>query len=125
MPYTYPDPEALMVAFTEAANLGATVSTSFPSADILAPHIQVAWDGTPSEDENREATLVRFTVWTPRGQRTTGKTLASELRGLLLEHGGASVWRVTRSTGRAPGIDPDTELPFVTFAVTTELRPVT
>ena len=82
----------------------ATVSTSFPTT-LSAPHIQVAWDGTPSSEPVRELTMIRVTVWTPKGQSSLASDLASLVEAVLLDSGSADIWRYTRGIGRAPGVD--------------------
>lgn len=125
--YTFPDPRADVAATLNAAKPTrfptATISTSFPSTAITAPHIQHAWDGTPAQEAQRELATIRVTVWTPKGRVSEGIDLASLVQAVLLEAGSASVWRYTRGAGRTPGIDPDTGLPFCTFTVTAETRP--
>ena len=125
--YTFPDPRASVASILAAAKPTyfptATISTSFPSTAITVPHIQHAWDGTPSEEQQREFCTVRVTVWTPKGQTSPGINLAALVKAILLNSGDASVWRFTPGLGRSPGIDPDTGLPFCTFTVTAETRP--
>lgn len=127
MLYTYGNPEAAFVdtLLAEIARFpaGTTVGTSFPSAAISAPHIQVAWDGTPSEEEQREQTAMRVTYWTPKGKRTAAMDGASLARAVLLEYVDPRLWRVTKGAGRTPGVDDDTELPFCTFTLTAETSP--
>lgn len=101
---------------------GTTRDTSFPAQQIGAPHIQFAWDGTPSDADNREDAAVRLTVWTPRGKVIDAQDLAATLRTRLLAWSSANTWRVDRGAGRLPGTDRDTELPFCTFTVTLVLR---
>jgi hypothetical protein len=125
--YTFPDPRADVAARLNAAKPSrfptATISTAFPSTAITVPHIQHAWDGTPSQESNREFCTIRVTVWTPKGQVTAGIDLASLVQAVLLDSGSSSVWRYTRGLGRTPGTDPDTGLPFCTFTVGAETRP--
>lgn len=125
--YVFPDPRASVAAELTAAKATrwptATISTSFPSTALTVPHIQHAWDGTPTEEVNRERCVIRVTVWTPKGQVSQGIALASLVRAVLLDSGSAAVWRYTRGVGRLPGIDPDTGLPFCSFTVTAETRP--
>jgi hypothetical protein len=125
--YTFPDPRAdVQARLTDAKPAHwptATISTAFPATAISAPHIQHAWDGTPTQDRQRELTAIRVTVWTPKGQVGTGITLASLVQAVLLDAGSSNVWRYTPGIGRAPGIDPDTGLPFCTFTLTAETRP--
>ena len=125
--YTFPDPRA-DVAARLAANsarwpVGTTYSTAFPSTSLTAPHIQHAWDGTPSQEQQRERATIRVTAWTPKGKVSDGISLASLVQAVLLDSGSASVWRYLPGTGRLPGIDPDTGLPFCTFTLTAETRP--
>jgi hypothetical protein len=108
----------------DAANLptGTTRGTTAPTA-LAAPYVQYAWDGTPSDADNRENVAVRVTVWTPKGQTTTAQDIALGLRYRLLktaEHSDA--WRIDRGAGRLPGVDPDTGLPFCTFSLNVALH---
>ena len=125
--YTFPDPRADVKAVLEAAKPThwptATISTSFPSSAITAPHIQHAWDGTPGQTVVSESTSIRVTVWTPKGQVSSGIDLASLVQAVLLDSQSSNVWRYDAGAGRAPGIDPETGLPFCTFTVTAETRP--
>lgn len=125
--YVFPDPRAAVQAELDAGKPDhwptATIDTKFPSSAIIVPHIQHAWDGTPSDEAQRERCVIRITVWTPKLKVSDGINLASLVRAFLLESGSASVWRFTRGTGRLPGIDPDTDLPFCTFTLTAETRP--
>jgi hypothetical protein len=116
-------------AFLEAdlSNLpaNATHSAAFPASNLDHIHVQVAWDGTPSDADNRENTAIRVTVWAPRGHVTDPQDVAAGLRARLLAWSSAAVWRVDRGAGRLPGIDPDTKLPFCSFTVNVALRAVT
>lgn len=124
-----PNPLAAAKAFldADAANQPAstTRSTAFPAAAIAAPHIQFAWDGTPSDADNREDAVIRVTVWTPKGRVTDAQDYAGSLRARLLAWSSASVFRVDRGTGRLPGIDPATGLPFCTFTVSFVMHALT
>lgn len=108
---------------TDAANLpaGTTYGTDAPVA-VSVLHVQYAWDGTPSDADNREDVAIRFTVWAPRGKPTTASTHAAGLRRRILGYGSALSWRVDRGAGRLPGVDPDTGLPFCTFTVNAALH---
>lgn len=125
--YVFPDPRAEVAALLTAEKAArwptATISTAFPTTAITAPHIQHAWDGTPSEEQQRERCAVRVTVWTPKGKVSDGINLAALVRAVMLDSGSAGVWRYTRGAGRLPGVDPDTQLPFCTFTLTAETRP--
>lgn len=124
----FPDPgvgvDALLNAAKAARWPAATISTKFPtSGTITDPWIQHAWDGTPSEQSNRQVATIRVTVWTPRGQVDAGITLAQLVRAYLLDSGNAAIWRFRRGPGPLHGIDPKIELPFCTFTLTAETRP--
>lgn len=125
--FVFPDPREAVSAVLNAAKPDrwptATISTSFPKSNIDEPHIQHAWDGTPTEEQQRERCTIRVTVWTPKGKVSDGINLASLVRAILLDAGTDTVWRFTPGAGRLPGIDPDTGLPFCTFTVTAETRP--
>lgn len=125
--FTFPDPRESTRAVLTAAKPThfptATITTAFPSSGISAPHIQHAWDGTTSEEQQRERCLVRVTVWTPKGEVAESIRLAALAKAILLDAGTDGVWRFTPATGRLQGIDPDTGLPFCTFTLTAETRP--
>lgn len=106
---------------------GTTFSTSFPSDSSLSHlHIQVAYDGSPSDADNREDAALRFTVWAPKLRPNDAIDEAGHLRARLLASGfGASSYRVDRGAGRVPGVDPDTELPFCTFSLSVVLPALT
>lgn len=109
----------------DAANLptGHTKGVGHPADSTLSVvHVQYAWDGTPSDADNREDVAIRVTVWAPKGQVTLASTTAGGLRKRLLDHSSALVQRVDRGAGRLPGVDPDTGLPFCTFTVNAVLR---
>lgn len=95
---------------------GTKRQTAAP-ASCAAPVIQYAWDGTPSDADNREDAAIRVTVWTPKGQPTQAAAVAHGLRQRLLVHSSPAVWRVDRGAGRLPGVDAKSELPFCTFTV--------
>lgn len=125
--FVFPDPRAEVAAALTAAKAArwptATISTAFPTGPISVPHIQHAWDGTPSEEQQRERCVIRVTVWTPKGKVTDGINLAALVKAVLLDSGSSGVWRYTPGTGRLPGIDSDTGLPFCSFTLTAETRP--
>jgi hypothetical protein len=121
-------PEAALAFLTaDAANLPAntTRSTAFPSSALTAPHVQFAWDGTPSDADNREDAVIRVTVWTPKGQPSLAQTIAGGLRARLLGWSSADVFRVDRGAGRLPGVDSATGLPFCTFTVSFVMHALT
>lgn len=124
-----PNPLVATKAFldSDSANqpAGATRSTSFPSSAITVTHIQFAWDGTPSDADNREDVAVRITVWTPKGRVTDAQDVAEGLRARFLDWSSADVFRVNRGAGRLAGIDPATGLPFCSFTVSPVLRALT
>lgn len=101
---------------------GTTKGTAVPTDNLAAPHVQYGWDGTPSDADNRENAAIRVTVWTPRGKVTDAQDIAGGLRQRLLAASHASAWRVDRGSGRLPGIDPDTGLPFCTFGLNVALH---
>jgi hypothetical protein len=117
--------QAFLAADLPNLPAGTTKGTGFPAGNIAAPYIQYAWDGTPSDADNREDTVARFTVWTPRGRVTEAQDIAGSLRARLLAWSSANTWAVERGAGRLPGIDPDTKLPFCTFTVSLVLHALT
>jgi hypothetical protein len=106
---------------------GATCSTSFPSDSSLTHvQVQVAWDGSPNDADNREDAAMRFTVWAPKGRPNLAIDEAEGLRARLLAGGfGAGTHRVDRGAGRLPGTDPDTQLPFCSFSLSVVLNALT
>lgn len=124
-----PNPLVEIKAFltADAPNLpaGTTFSTAFPSSSITAPHVQFAWDGTPSDADNREDVAIRVTVWAAKGRVTDAQDIAAGLRGRLLAWSSPNVWRVDRGAGRLPGVDDDTKLPFCTFTVNAVMTALT
>lgn len=125
--YVFPDPRPAVSAVLNAAKAArwptATISGAFPTSAITVPHIQYVWDGTPEEQANRQECVIRISVWTPKNQTTAGINLAQLVRAALLDSGSATIWRFTRGAGPLPGVDEDTELPFVTFTVNAETKP--
>jgi len=99
-----------------------THGTSVPTGKPTAPYVQYAWDGTPSDADNRENTAIRVTVWTPKGRVSDAQDIAGGLRQRLLAASHTSAWRIDRGPGRLPGIDPDTGLPFCTFGLNVSLH---
>lgn len=124
-----PNPLEETMAFltADSANLpaGHTRGTSFPSSAIAKVHIQYAWDGTPSDADNRENVAVRISVWSPKGHVIECQDIAGGLRARFLRWSSATCWRVDRGAGRLPGVDPDTQLPFCTFTVNPVMHAVT
>lgn len=116
-------------AFLDAdlANMpvGTTKGTAFPTTALTNFHVQYAWDGTPSDADNREDATVRVSVWGPKGRVTDTQDLAGQIRGRFLKWDSPNTWRVDRGAGRLPGVDSDTGLPFCTFTVSLVLRALT
>jgi hypothetical protein len=125
--FVFPDPrsdvQALLTAAKPARWSTATISTSFPSSAITVPHIQHAWDGTPSQEANRQVATIRLTIWTAKGKVSDGINLAQLVRAYLLDSGSATTWRFRPGAGPLPDVDDATGLPFCTFTVTAETRP--
>ena len=80
--------------------VGTTHGTAAPTGNLSAPYVQYAWDGTPSDADNRENTAIRVTVWTAKGQNTLAAATAADLRAYLLAAEHESAWRVDRGSGR-------------------------
>ena len=120
-----PNPLAAMDALLEADLLdlpaGTTHGSDFPTGKLDHVHVQVAWDGTPSDADNRETAAIRFTVWSPKGHVIEAQDVAGSLRARVLAWSSADVWRIDRGAGRLPGIDRDSGLPFCTFTVNVAL----
>lgn len=121
MAHPHAEAKAFLESTAIAAMLpaGTTRGTTAPTGPITGFHIQYAWDGTPTDADNRENTVLRMTVWIPKGQgkEIAGANLAAELRARLLAWSSANTWRVDRGVGRLIGVDPATQLPFCTFTV--------
>lgn len=104
--------------------IGTDQGTKLPASSIDEPYIQYAWDGTPSDADNREDATVRITVWTPRGKTTDAQDIAAGLRARFLLWSSADTWCVERGSGRLAGTDGATKLPFCSFTVGLVLRAV-
>ena len=122
---------ALALAQADAANQ-TTLNGHAPTQSAWIPddpaldhvHVQVAWDGSPSDADNREDASCRFTVWTPLGKLNAAIDEAEGLRARLLNASGA-FQRVSRGAGRLHGTDSDTGLPFCSFSLTVTLHALT
>lgn len=125
MPNPLVEAQAFLAADLPHLPAGTTKGTAFPKSNISALYVQYAWDGTPSDADNREDTTIRVTVWAPKGQVTAPQDAAAGLRARFLLWSSATCWRVDRGAGRLAGIDPDTELPFCSFTVIPVLHAVT
>lgn len=116
------NPLAAAQAFLDedvADNMAAetTFNVDLPDEGLTHLHVQFAWDGTPSDADNREDAVLRVTVWGPKSDPVAPADAAQGLRKRLLLWSSADVWRVDRGAGRLPGFDRDLELPFCTFTV--------
>jgi hypothetical protein len=122
------NPQVEMKAFLDgdAANLPArtTWGNAEPIAAIRLPYVQFAWDGTPTDADNREDAVMRVTVWAPKGYDVDAQDIAAGLRARLLRWSSPNTWRVDRGAGRMIGVDPGTKLPFCTFTVSLALHAV-
>lgn len=123
MPNPLVEAQAFLAANAASLPAGATRGTAFPDKNITAVYVQYAWDGSPSDADNRESAAIRVTVWAPKGRVTEPQDVAATLRARFLRWSSATCWRVDRGAGRLPGIDSDTGLPFCTFTLTAETRP--
>lgn len=135
--YVFPDPQPAVSAVLNAAKAArwptAVIATAFPSQSsaqnlgvawpMTGPWIQHAWDGTPTQESNRQGATIRVTVWQPKGKPGDAASLAQLVNAVLLDSGSASVWRFARGAGPLNGTDDDSGLPFCTFTVTAETRP--
>lgn len=124
----FPDPRAdveeLLTAAKAARWSTALIATKFPTVVAAGTSvIQHAWDGTPSEQVNRQVCTIRVTCWTPKGKVPESIALAQLVRAYLLDSGSASTWRFRPGAGPVPGVDPTTQLPFCTFSLNAETRP--
>lgn len=113
--------EAVDWVKTDLPNLpaGATASTWYPTDSTLDHlHVQVGWDGTSSDADNREDVAIRLTYWAPKGQTDVAIDAAEGGRARLLTgqaSGRPTIFRVDRGAGRLFDVDPDTDLPFCSF----------
>lgn len=112
----------------DLSNLPAssTVVTTAPSSvarDRVV--VLVAWDGTPTDADNREDPSLRFTVYANALQPTLAADTAGGLRARLLSYTASGVFNVRRGAGRLPGVDPDTGLQFCTFSLNVALHALT
>ena len=132
-PYAPLDVRATLAANAARWPAGTLYSDKHPSTWKSAPTIQYAWDGTPSQEQQREVCAIRITVWgwkeatsattnTIRGEDDCAD-LASLVQAVLFDSGSSDVWRYTRGLGRSVGTDPATGLPFCSFTVNAETRP--
>jgi len=123
----FPDPradvKALLTTAKPARWATATISTDFPAGAITVPHIQHAWDGTPTEQANRQNATIRVTCWAPKGKVSDSITLGQLVRAYLLSAGSSATWRFRRGPGPSHGVDQSSGLPFCTFLLTAETRP--
>ena len=123
--------EALAATKSDAANQATynghapTQTAWFPTDVLDHVHVQVAWDGAPSDADNREDASIRWTVWTPPGQRNLAIDQAEGLRARMLGMQRPNVQRVDRGAGRLPGTDSDTTNEFCTFSLTVVLTALT
>ncbi len=125
MPNPLVEAQSFLAADVPNLPAGATKGTAFPKSNLSAVYVQYAWDGSPSDADNREDATVRVTVWAPSGHVTEPQDVAEGIRARFLNWSSATCWRVDRGAGRLPGIDPDTKLPFCTFTVIPVVHAVT
>lgn len=107
---------------------GSTVGAKFPIGPLSTAYVQVGWDGSPTDADNREDAAIRVTVWAPKSHPGDAADAAEHLRaGLLADQGTGrpNLFRVDRGSGRLPGVDADTELPFCTFSLNVVLHALT
>lgn len=135
--YTFPyapfDVRAALAANAALWPAGTTYDGKHPTTWRAAPHIQYAWDGTPTQTAVSESATIRVTVW---GWKTATSSTTNEIHGeddcadlaslvqaVLHDSQSSNIWRYDRGLGRSTGTDPDTGLPFCTFTVTAETKP--
>lgn len=125
--FVFPNPRPAVKAVLNEAKAAhwptATITTAFPTSAISAPVIQHAYDGSPTQEQQRQECSIRVTFWTPKGQVDAAIDGAHLVAAAMLEAGSESVWRFRTPTGFLNGIDPDSGLPFCTFNITAETRP--
>lgn len=120
----FPDPRAGAVALLKTQFPSpSTVNTSRPASGITAPHLQVIWDGTPSEQHNRQVCAIAVIAFTPKGQVTVAIAAAQEARAFLLDSAATDTWRYRPGPG--PQLDEGDESGLVRceFTVFAETRP--
>jgi len=114
--------EGLLAAQDEEATVGIGVPAGWTPGDT--PHVQVAWDGTPSMEW---PVYTRPTVRIVARAETTeqAKRLAAVTQGLLLAHmGGEGVTNIRPGVGIFPGRDEDTQAEIAWFTVLATIRTV-
>lgn len=126
--FVFPNPRPAVKAILTAAKPSrwptATIDTKFPATAINVPWIQHAFDGAPSQQQVRQNATVRITYWTPKGQVDAAVDGAQLAAAVLLDGGSSTVWRFRNAVGFNNGVDPDNGLPFCTFTITAEMRPL-
>lgn len=127
---TFPDAERAVVDLL-AGLIGphqpdATVGIGVPPGwgTSSPPHIEVDWDGTPT---NFHPVADRPTIRVVVRARTTSeaKRLAQLARGLLLAHTGAGdIARIRPGVGVMPARDPDTKAELASFTLLVTVRAI-
>lgn len=121
----FADPEHLVIDYL-LDQTTEDVGTRPPQATLTAGTklVQVTLDGTPSSTLVREAATVRVTVWGDPLARDDVKSVASDLRGILVARAGdADASSVQPLVGRsAVAADPDTKNLSCWFTVRVNLR---
>lgn len=119
---------ALLEQLMDEQGEDVTVAVGVPEAwkPSDTPHLQIAWDGTPTSEM---PVVVRGTVRIIARARSTSeaKRLAALAEGLLVAHGGgAGITGIHALAGVLPARDPDTqaELASVSLRVTVRTIPI-
>lgn len=84
--------------------------------------VQYAFDGSPSDADNREDAQLRLTVWASKNHPSDARALAGRLRARFMLWSSATCWRVNRGAGRVIGVDPSSGLPFCYSTARLQMR---
>lgn len=128
---TYHDPERATVDLLAAAMSGVTVGVNLPEdwTPKSTPHIQVAWNGTPTvRHPISMAAVIRLIAYA--GTKTDAKRLAMEAQGRACAYSSdqTDIVSILPLTGPLPASDPDhhdAEICAVTVRVTVASTPIT
>ena len=125
---TYPDPERatvdLLASLVGPHHPDVTVGVGVPDSwtPSSPPHLEVAWDGTPTGNHPVADHPTIRVVARAAGPNAT-KALAQLARGLLLAHrGDANITAIRPGMGVLPARDPDTRFDLASFTVLVTVR---
>lgn len=123
-PMQFPDPERAVVdILNDSEYVDHPAGIEVPNNWVPAhgPFLQVAWDGTPTNDQIVAYPTIRVTV--RAGGPTAAKNAALRAQAVLLAHpGGYGISAIRPGTGPFPSKDPDTKVPLCWFTVRASTR---